>query len=244
MKKLKFSLVVIIALTVFASCDRTTTETVRSYILSFQDYDSLYLANTVSSNIGISWLSSSSYYDWKSKGNLKTVYDSLCKINNDLSYDKNISYIVAPIYGYYFLESITEIDISSNIDFDSSHPAGSKLNDLVRFISVSPYKFIQSGYKNTFDWNNNCPASFKKELGMMNFIQTKDDNSKSHYPIDQLLSDLKPSDMTLLGFGDGHFIGYLLFESSPEINKTHNFTITVKTSEGKVFIKSISKTFK
>lgn len=228
----------------FQACDRTTTETVRSYVLAYQDYDSIYLGNTSSSNIGISWISNSSYYDWRSKGIQKTVYDSLCSVNNDINYYKKISYIATPMYGYYFLEHITEINVTSNVDFDSSHPAGSKLNDLIRFISVSPFKFIQSGYKDTFDWNANCPASFKKELGMMNFIQTGDDNSKSHYPIDKLLSELKAADLTLLGFGNGRFIGYLLFESTPEINKTHLFTITVKTVEGKEFSRSISKIFK
>lgn len=242
-KGIKFFRIGIILFSFYA-CDRTITETIRSYVLEYNDCDSIYLANTGSSNIGISWMGTTSYFGWSSKGRQKTSYDSLCTVNRDMNYYKKISYIGAPMYGYYFWGNISEINISSNVDFDSTHPAGSKLNDLVRFISVSPDKFIQSGYKNYFDWDTNCPPSFKREAGMMNFIETADENSRSHYPIDQILSELKPSDMILTGFGDGRFIGYLLFESTPKKNKTHLFTITVKTTDGRQFTKSINETFK
>ena len=245
MKKLNFITVVLIALAIFTSCDRTITESIRSYVVNYANYDSLYLDISNSENIRLSWGKQISVVDWNSKGRLKIVYDSLCEKKNDMNYYKKISYIGYPFERHYYMGNISNIDIISNNDFDPSHHAGSKLNDLVRFISVSPNKFIQSGYKDTYNWNDNCPSSFKQETEMTDRLKYDSETMKSHSPIDKLLSEVTPSDMILIGDGlGGRFIGYLLFESSPEINKTHKLTITVKTAEGKEFSRSISKTFK
>lgn len=245
MKNKIFFLFIGIILISFQSCDRTITENIRSYVINYANYDSLYLDISSSENIRLSWAKQISVVDWNSKGRLKIVYDSLCEKRNDMNYYKKISYIGYPFERHYYMGNISNIDIISNVDFNSSHPAGSKLNDLVRFISVSPYKFIQSGYKETYNWVDKTPTSFEQETGITSMLTNYPEIMKYHSPIDKLLSEVTPSDMILIGDGlGGHFIGYLIFESSPEINKTHKCTITIKNTEGKLFTKSISKTFK
>ena len=66
----------------------------------------------------------------------------------------------------YISEDFTEITVTSDKDFDENHPAGESLNDLCRFISFSPYKFISSGYRDYYVFSvNNVSLSFVNYAG-------------------------------------------------------------------------------
>lgn len=43
-------------------------------------------------------------------------------------------------------DTLTGIDILSDIDYDENHPAGTSLKDIIRFSYSSPLSFIKSGY--------------------------------------------------------------------------------------------------
>jgi hypothetical protein len=247
MKKTASIIVVLINMLIFISCDRVTTETIRSFVVDYADYDSIHLKLSKADNISLNWYHQISIIASWSKGREKEIYDSICEKRNDMNYNKRIQYIYIPEEGHYYIGNITKIDITSDTDFDSTHPAGSKLNDVVRIISFSPYKFIESGYKETYNWGINRPLSFNKEPdleGVLNILAGSK-NDVTHFPVDKLLSEITPTDLILIGNGYGSdFIGYLLFDSTPSVNKAQHLTVTVKTAEGKVFTKSISKTFK
>ena len=65
-----------------------------------------------------------------------------------------------PDWGSCSTFDIAHIDVVSNANFDAQHPSGTSLNDLVYFISVSPKKYIDSGYNYSYDWANKTPEIF------------------------------------------------------------------------------------
>lgn len=231
-------LISVFSLIGFVSCDRAETEVIRSYVVSYTDIDSIYLELTDSTNIRI-YANSRYVASWKSEGRSKEIYDSLCMRHNDMNYYKKTSYIMHPLGRSYFKGDISKISIISNAAFDLSHPAGESLNDRVRFISVSAVPFIRSGYKQTYNWGKNLPMNFKREFYSLSFYE-----DSHHFPVDKMLSELTPEDFNLTGFGEPYTIGYLIVESHPTLSKTHIFTVTVKTTDGRVFSKSIRKIFK
>ncbi len=241
MKKLLLSLVLVFGL---YGCDVSETKLFKSYIVRYVDYDDIKIELSEKGNIKIvSGIDNDDYgyrctYD--SQGSYKAKYDSLCIVNNDLTYNTKRSFIVFPTWGTTSSIHFTKIDIVSNKDFDSDHPAGSSLKDMVRFISNSPKWFIDNGYKDTFDWDSdNIPQCFKQEPEAKP-VQTVDRDK--FFPIEKKLSDLSVDDCKMLGDGS-ESLGCLLFDKQPTLNKEHFFTITIHTADNRVFTKTITKVF-
>ena len=74
---------------------------------------------------------------------------------------------------------IVNLEVWSSADWDAEHPAGTSLNDLARFSSNTPWPYIQSGYT----------QKYHEQL------------NGEYYPVDKLISELTPDDMTLLPRG-------------------------------------------
>ena len=149
----------IVTALLYQSCDRAKTVLFRSYINTYFYNRNIRLKITEAGNIAIYRETSSEYktntpsavYSFESKGEEKKRYDELCKIHNDMNYNQKRSYIKFTGWGICSAIDFKEIDVVSDKDFDSEHPAGTSLKDIVRFVSVSPKKFIDSGYKETFN---------------------------------------------------------------------------------------------
>ena len=129
-------------------CDISKTELFKSYINTYYYSENIQLRITDTGNIAIYREYTSkkdniktAVYSFKSKGEEKKIYNELCKIHNDLSYNQKKSYIVDPLWGKCSAIDFREIDVVSNKDFDSEHPAGKLLKDIVRFVSISPKKW-------------------------------------------------------------------------------------------------------
>ena len=238
MKKVSIVILFILTVVVFSSCVEITTEKIRSYVISYTDIDSIKLSITDSGNIEII-TANKDYVDWRSKGRYKVIYDSVCNAHHDMNYNKATSYVYYPAVRSYFIGRIKSISILSDVSFDNSHPAGADLKDLVCFISTSPEKFIESGYTDTFNWDDDSPDVFKKEFKHFSIYE-----GAYNFPYVWLLSEIKPEGTDIVGFGGGITFGYLIFQSSPQLNKTHNLTVTLTTSNGSVFTRTIQKTFK
>jgi hypothetical protein len=219
-------------------CDKVEKGFFRSYINTYYSYNDLLLSITDSGNIQISGADFQKHYSWKSKGRDKEIYDSLCVIHDDMTYNRLRDYIDAPEWGHCTMFDIKSITVFSNSDFDESHPAGVSLNDIIRFISATPKKFIDSGYTLYYDWLNNTPASFKHESEMENFKNNPE--CSSYFPIDKKLSEIDEKEMTLLF---PQHLGYLIFESEPTVNKLHTLMITITLSNGKTITHLITKEF-
>jgi hypothetical protein len=71
-------------------------------------------------------------------------FDSLSRYYKDTSYN-NLKNIGDPPC---LAEPLLSISVVSDADYDDIHPAGTLLDDIVKLNALSPWKFIQSGYKN------------------------------------------------------------------------------------------------
>ena len=227
-------------------CDRAKTVLFRSYINTYFYNKNIQLKITEAGNIAIYRETSSEYktntpsavYSFESKGEEKKRYDELCKIHNDMSYNQKRSYIVAPLWGRCSAIDFKEIDVISDKDFDSEHPAGTSLKDIVRFVSISPKKFIDSGYKETFNWRRNKPKIFKKESMISSMFHEETEN---YFPINGLLKDIGKDEMQMLP-EDTH--GILFFDKEPTAEKEHTLTVTIDIGARKKLVRTIKKVFK
>lgn len=241
MKKIFLSLSIVLVVGL-CGCDVSETKMFKSYIVKYVDYEDIKLELSEKGNIKIVGNNPEYGYSYNSATEEnKAKYDSLCRVNNDLTYNTKRSYIAFPSWGKTSSIHFTKIDIVSNKDFDSDLPAGTSLKDMVGFVSNSPKWFIDSGYKDTFDWDSdNIPESFRQEpeTKPLSYLIDRD----KFFPIEKKLSDLSADDCKILGNGNG-FLGCLLFYKEPTLNKEHIFTITIHTADNRVFTKTITKSF-
>ena len=233
------------AMLLSTGCDVSKTRLFKSYITEYSYDKNIELKITNKGNIAIyrKYTSEDDHiktasYSFKSKGEEKKRYDELCKIHNDLSYNKKRSYIVVPIWGICSAIDFREIDVISDKDFDSEHPAGTSLKDIVRFVSVSPKKFIDSGYKETFNWEKNEPNFFAKDSMIPTMFQPE---SWNYFPINGLLKDIGTDEMQMLP-EDTH--GILFFDKEPTAEKEHTLTVTIYIGARKKLVRTIKKVFK
>lgn len=181
------------------------------------------------------------------------IYDRLCQKHGDMSYEREITFPLhraVPPYQFMSIDLLS-IEIISDTDWGGEYPAGSSLNDLVKFHSLSPVKYIRSGYTSLYDWRmqiNYNYAIIEKYFKNQHYYNATDGKTEYHY-IGKKVSDLKPEDMMLLGNGE---IGYeydttlavLEFTSLPVENKAHNITVTITTDEAGIFSDTIQMVFK
>lgn len=241
MKKHKYiiSLSLLLSAIFFHSClvDRVTTEIFRSYVYCYYDSDEINLELTKTGNICMYAGKPTSSYKWRSKGAMKELYDSLCMSHNDMDYNTKISYIVSLTMeipgGEQSKRNIQKIDVLSNADFDEAHPAGTLLNDVVSYLGSTIRPFIDSGYKQTYDWTSESSSRIFKE---------SIDRSEAHFPIDKKLNEIEESDF-LLTMSSGSRLGVLVFDAEPTLSKEHEITVKIQLSGGKVFEVKIEKIF-
>ena len=183
-----------------------------------------------------------------STGAEKERYNQLCQKHNDVSYNRK-----RMMLGSLDIESETHIDcdfieikITADKDFDGTHPAGSNLYDIVRFMSWSPYKYILSGYTQYYHYD---PSAVSMEFDNLMRIYTWEghfDQSAENtcYPIDEPVSNLTTDDLVLLGDGEAlSLLGMLYFETKPEVKDEYNITVEIKTDDDRVLTDTIKLTF-
>ena len=256
MKKNTFAYLLMCGLCAFllSACGgRWVTERIRSYVTSFIEPSAFQMKLTDNNNILLYWSHISRWTSFWSKGDDRIRYDELATQYNDLSYNRRIGFFSTsgPEGRTYASNQIASIDVVSDTDFDAEHPAGVSLAGLVRLLSASPIRFIESGYRETFDWHNNYPADFLRETATFHRLIGRPERGRelyqNHFPVNGILSALVPDDFRLLGIGrgfwDGWFFGFLVFEKEPENLGTHNLTVTIYRTDGQVLTQTIEKTF-
>ena len=235
----------LVAVLLCMGCDISKTILFKSYVTRYFYSENIQLRITDAGNISIyreympeNKKVKTAIYSFNSKGEEKKIYDELCKIHNDLSYNQKRSYIADPLWGKCSAIDFREIDVVSNKDFDSEHPAGKSLKDVVRFVSISPKQFIDSGYKATFDWKKNEPGFFAKDPMIPSMFQSE---TGCYFPINGLLSDIGKDEMQMLPVNTH---GILFFDKQPTAENEHSLTVTIYTREWKKFVRNITKVFK
>ncbi len=154
-----------------------------------------------------------------------TLYDSLCRKHNDLSYNRRIGHSSPNFPHNYLAFDLVAIHVTSSADFDAQHPAGTSLNDIVQFIAYTPYSFIQNGYPSS----DTKQDRWWEELTLIN----------------KPLSQCTQEDfiLTLGQRYNGVFFEipccYLDINALPTLSKHHTITVTVLDDAGKTWEASI-----
>jgi len=161
----KALLLLCFALTFTCSCDKVYTRYSRSYILGYECASGITTTTGEEANlptIGISpSFTDGMLVTFRDEGEKKEKFDDISNLHNDVSYNRNVYLILDMITTQKCLyPDVISYIVSADKDFDSSHPAGTSLNDLLT-ISYSSYeRFIQSGY----DESISAPADYTKPL--------------------------------------------------------------------------------
>ncbi|MDO4726910.1 MAG: hypothetical protein Q4A56_06810 [Porphyromonadaceae bacterium] len=244
MKKIVIGLGIVVIFVLLQNCmnyDVVYRSFITTYLVwSDNDID---LRNTKAGNIAITrnYNANSMYVSYDSKGKEKELYDKFCKEHNDMTYNnKRNKKVHGPGIATVSATDFTSIDIKSNNDFDAEHPAGSSLGDIVRFVSFSPKRFIDSGYKDRSDWVSSKPQIFDREPEIKNNLNVRGKDLSAFFVINKLLTEIGSDEMQMLP-KSRH--GYLIFDKSPTAQKEHLLTVTIYIRGGKVITKTITKVF-
>lgn len=168
--------------------------------------------------------------------------------------DKNFNRLVLDdqlLKNEYFSEDFSAITITSDRDFDEAHPAGTPLNDVARFITVTPARFIKSGYTDTFDWDGYEKLSVFKRYFAYTLAKT-DGYKPGHitlgreniFPVYKMVGELTADDMALLGRGVIQIhqqhgatdpFAVIEFTRTPATPGAHSVSIVITTDSGTTY---------
>jgi len=180
-------------------------------------------------------------------------YKELRNHYNDTGYHAEINLMVNPIPNRFLADIFESVEIVSDTDFDTDHPAGTSLADISLFYTLTPFYFIENGYR-YFDWDN---YSESREV-LYHFPRTGNnygsylvEGINTLYPVKALASELTVEDLSLLGRGKAGVanptnddpIAIIDFVKLPEQKGMHIFTVTLKNTDGKEFSGKVSMLF-
>lgn len=240
----------LITLLLVSSCDVYKMENCPSYVVCYVNLESIVLTAEPSNPqcllikhgndlpITAYWLHST--------GPDKERYEQLCKKHNDLTYNRyrSLSHIPYESVTYNACD-FTDINITTDKDFDQNHPAGTDLADIVRFMSWSPNKYILSGYKQYYHYKKSDVSEIFDKI--MRIYINKDHfdytTDMTCYPIDKLTEDLNVEDLVLLGDDSPGLLGILYFENIPQEKGEYTITVTIRTDNDKNLVNSVKMTF-
>ena len=188
-------------------------------------------------------------YGLHSSGAEKKKYDQLCIKHNDISYNQYHVFMGKPPRDEetvaYFACDFTEITVTADKDFDETHPAGTDLSDIVRFMSWSPYKYILSGYSKYYHYDKSDVSTAFDSM-MRRYINNKyfdKETDAECYPIDKLIRDLTADDLILVGHGAPGFLGMLYFDKLPTGEGEYEVVVTIRTDDNRTLSNTVKMQF-
>ncbi len=140
-------------------------------------------------------------------------YDKICEINQDMNFKK---YKYVWNYPRSIYPDISSILITSNLDLDSAHPAGTPLNDLFYIMFFSYHEFIDRGY--------DSPSY---------------GGGSRHY---LKVSEVQPDLLSIID-ASGIYFDFNSKSAKNIINTTHNLTFSLTYVDGTTMSNSIEYTF-
>ncbi len=210
-----------LALGLLAGCDQFKDylwgedgEFSRSYIIRFVETDTASFVFSEERNMIHIDLEGKTYWAFNSAS--KSEFESLCTHFGDISYNREV---FADGSERYLADEFSAIDITSDRDFDATHPAGTSLGDIGMFYGLSAAPFIASGYEDNeitkardalYDEFRTYRCSYGRYGDM---------------PIKKLVNDLTFEDLRLLYSWCG-----IRFTVPPPAGH-HTFTITFRSAE-------------
>ncbi len=205
MKKLVLLLCVLSAVGCVKSYEDYYT---RSFVLSYGNMRGISVAMTYSQWYHVDFVGEGEW-DVRMSGKKREFYDALCEKHNDVSYNRQVRLPLDFSEDSRCFRDFVNLEVWSSADWDAEHPAETSLNDLARFYSNTPWPYIQSGYTQKYHEQPNG----------------------EYYPVDKLISELTPDDMTLLPRGGFYF----WFVTRPAQPGKHTLFVRLTADDGKVF---------
>lgn len=222
------------------SCDKMTVRFSRSYVLSFNESDNIKLYNVSKAPVymlRVELINGKRICSILSKGDEKELFEKMGNKYGDNTYNREVRFIVNTLRNY-ISDDITSVSIFSDKNFDNLHPANTNLNDIVELIYWSPLKYIQSGYKNLYNWGA-CQTLTQQEKDILHISY-----GINEFHLEQVKADeVVKSHLSLVGNGLYFPQIYLKFRKMPELDKEHTFKIDVTTEAGNVMTGEIKISF-
>ncbi len=139
---------------------------------------------------------------------------------------------------------IVSIEVVCDRDFDGSHTAGTPLNDILIFRSSSPKKFIDSGYKDVFDWTG-IDEEYEYHVRDLYLSGLK---GGFLHPVVKRLDEITTEDMTLLVGQCGYRCSaanlfLLTFDTPPTESGSYDCTVTIRFEDGRTVTSAVTCTF-
>ncbi len=137
-----------LSILILTGCDKVVLyENVKSFVMEYRVYSEIE-AVLDSNHEGVIVIepTNSQIVNFRSKGESLELYNQLCEVNNDLDYNKDVSLVMDIITEWAHYPNISDILITSDKDFDASHPAGTSLNDCVTVELKNYYNYVVGGY--------------------------------------------------------------------------------------------------
>lgn len=238
MRNIRILFVFIISAFLLSSCiGKRYKHYVYAYITSFGGIDTIhngYFSSKII-EIGIDYKKN---YTYVKEDDASGIFECLSERNYDMSYNGTAnlaSESLRRIRRVFLSERIVDVDVTSDVAWDASHPVGSSLKDLFIFFSASPDSYIRSGY---------CDID-RKELGEF--------NRKNPTLVKYAERINKYEDDTLLPFGgklseldlnkyhlirSGHNELFELFPAAPIPAPETKVTVSMTLSNGKTYTTS------
>jgi len=242
---------------VLVSCDVAQDCVLDSFVQAYVKTGAIYLLGYDESSIAVRIAHDrpgSSWYTWY--GSTETrhrIYDSLCTKHGDHGFNRHFRVIDGGMEITIYPDAdVREITVTCSTDFDARHPAGTPLDDIIRLASYSPYKYIQSGYTDTYSYQESTVSeSFAEHMGEIfkgGYGNDKDPyniNPSCYHPVDVLLSDAVEEDFILIGPNESSYspLALLVFESGPSESGPYEITATIQMDNGTTYSPSVVMNF-
>lgn len=141
-------------------------------------------------------------------------------------------FLSSPTHNIFFAFDIDSILVVSDADFDEDHPEGTSLNDIIRFVALSPMEFIRNGYSSSYDLVlPNDTIGIVKALVSQGYGY----GCKDFSIVEKTLKDCTPNDFMMISFARNSDSNnkltspmcVLQFLSRPTLETEHNITIQI-----------------
>ena len=210
MKKLVLLLCVLSAVGCVKSYEDYYT---RSFVLSYGNMRGISVAMT---DFGLGYsvdFVGEGEWDVAMSGKKKDFYNQLCEKHNDVSYQNR------RVRVYFYDQELNprcfrdfvNLEVWSSADWDAGTSSRGRRSTIWRaFSSNTPWPYIQSGYT----------QKYHEQL------------NGEYYPVDKLISELTPDDMTLLPKRAGFIFRFVTRPAQPG---KHTLFVRLTADDGKVF---------
>ena len=215
-----------------------------SYVTRYLSYDEIQLVEHPNKNTSAlliqAVINDVEYGFFSTAEDAKLKYEEKCNLYND--HGGSFKWMTNEKFGCANTQTdrdFLSIDIVSDSDWDESHPAGTSLNDVFRFASSSPYKYIASRYKKSYFWmKEELPEYVHRYYACVGGDRAYDD--KAMHLVHGLLSEITSEDLILLGGqseGKPKYdkLGFLFPVQKPSGSKIHSLKLTMLDTEGNTF---------